>query len=87
MCASRFSPLEQGVEELHPEEAPKVNVDGIEELVADKGYHSGAVVEWVEENEVTSYIPERKQAGKRNWDGKQAEQQAVEANHGRVTGE
>jgi transposase len=73
--------------ELHPEEEPKVNVDGIEELVADKGYHSGAVVEWVGENEVTSYIPERKQAGKRNWDGKQVEQQAVEANHGRVTGD
>ena len=87
MCASRFSPLEQGVEELHPEEAPKVNVDGIEELVADKGYHSGAVVEWVEENEVTSYIPERKQAGKRNRHGKQAEQRAVEADHGRVTGD
>jgi transposase len=59
--------------ELHPEDEPKVNVDGIEELVADKGYHSGAVVEWVGENEVVSYIPERKQAGKRNWDGKQAE--------------
>jgi hypothetical protein len=73
--------------ELHPEEEPKVNVGGIEELVADKGYHSGAVVEWVGENEVTSYIPERKQAGKRNWDGKQAEQQAVEANHRRVTGD
>jgi transposase len=73
--------------ELHPEDDPKVNVDGIEELVADKGYHSGAVVEWVGENEVISYIPERKQAGKRNWDGKQAEQQAVEANHGRVTGD
>ncbi len=27
--------------ELHPEEEPQVNVDGIEELVADKGYHSG----------------------------------------------
>jgi len=73
--------------ELHPEEEPKVNLEGIEELVADKGYHSGAVVEWVGENEVTSYIPERKQTGKRNWDGKQAEQQAVEANHGRVTGD
>ena len=73
--------------ESYPEEEPKVNVDGIEELVADKGYQSGAVVEWVGENEVTSYIPERMQAGKRNWDGKQAEQQAVEANHGRVTGE
>jgi len=73
--------------ELHPEEDPKVNIEGIEELVADKGYHSGAVVEGIGENEVTSYIPERKQTGKRNWNGKQAEQQAVEANHKRVTGD
>src|SRR5258708_7247251 len=27
--------------ESHPEKEPKVNVDGIEELVADKGYHNG----------------------------------------------
>jgi hypothetical protein len=73
--------------ELHPEEEPKVNVDGIEELVADKGYHSGAVLEQVKELEVSTYIPERKQAGKHNWDGKQSEQQAVEANQSRVTGE
>jgi len=73
--------------ELHPEEDPKVNIEGIEELVADKGYHSGAVVEWIGEDEVTSYIPERKQAGKRNWNGKQVEQQAVEANQSRVTGD
>jgi transposase len=73
--------------ELHPEEEPKVNVDGIEELVADKGYHSGAVLEQVKEFEVSTYIPERKQAGKRNWDGKQSEQQAVEANQSRVTGD
>jgi transposase len=46
--------------ELHPDKEPQVNIDGIEELVADKGYHSGAVVEWVGENDVTSYIPERK---------------------------
>ncbi len=31
--------------ELQPDDKPKVNVDGIEELVADKGYHSGAVVQ------------------------------------------
>ena len=73
--------------ELHPEEEPKVNVNGIEELVADKGYHSGAVLEHVKELEVSTYIPERKQAGKRNWDGKQSEQQAVEANQSRVTGD
>jgi hypothetical protein len=30
--------------ELHPEEKPKVNVEGIEELVADKGYHSGELL-------------------------------------------
>jgi transposase len=73
--------------ELHPEEEPKVNLDGIEELVADKGYHSGAVLEQVKEFEVSTYIPEKKQAGKRNWDGKQSEQQAVEANQSRVTGD
>ena len=73
--------------ELHSEEEPKVNVDGVEELVADKGYHSGAVLEQVKEIEVSTYIPERKQAGKRNWDGKQSEQQAVEANQSRVAGD
>jgi transposase len=73
--------------ELHPDEEPKVNVNGIEELVADKGYHSGAVLEHVKELEVSTYIPERKQAAKRNWDGKQSEQQAVEANQSRVTGD
>jgi transposase len=73
--------------ELHPEEEPKVNVGGIEELVADKGYHSGVVLEQVKELEVITCIPERKQAGKRNWDGRQSGQQAVEANRRRVTGD
>jgi hypothetical protein len=30
--------------ELRPADLPKVNLKGIEELVTDKGYHSGAVV-------------------------------------------
>jgi hypothetical protein len=60
--------------ELHPGEEPKVNVDEIEELVADKGYHSGTVLEQVNELDITTYIPERKQTSKRNWDGKQNEQ-------------
>jgi transposase len=46
--------------ELHPEEEPKVNVEGIEELVADKGYHSGAALEQIKELEVRTYIPEKK---------------------------
>ena len=70
--------------ELHPEEEPKVNVDGIEELVADKGYHSGAALEQVKELEVRTYIPEKKQAGKRHWKGKQGQQQAVYQNRQRV---
>ena len=50
--------------ELHPEDNPKVNVDGLEELVADKGYNTGAVLKQVKGLEVRTYIPERKQAGK-----------------------
>jgi transposase len=73
--------------ELLPDKDPQVNIDGIEELVVDKGYHSSVVVEWVGESEVLSYIPARKQAGKRNWKGTQREQQVVEANQSRVTGD
>src|SRR5438309_248815 len=73
--------------ELRPQDKPKVNVAGIEELVTDKGYHSGAVVNRMKTYEVRSYIPEKKQKGRRNWVGKAAEQQAVYANRRRVRGE
>jgi transposase len=74
--------------ELRPNEAPKVNVAGIEETVTEKGYHSGAVVKRMKAYGVRSYIPEKKQKGRRNWAGKQAEQQqAVYAKRRRVRGE
>lgn len=73
--------------ELRPHEAPQVNVAGIEETVTDKGYHSGAVVKRMKAYGVRSYIPEKQQKGRRNWAGKQAEQQAVYANRRRVRGE
>ena len=73
--------------ELRPEDKPKVNVNGIEELVTDKGYHSGAVVERVKTYGVRSYIPEKKQKGRRSWAGKAEEQQAVYQNRRRVRGE
>jgi transposase len=73
--------------ELRPDDKPKVNVNGIEELVTDKGYHSGAVVERVKSYEVRSYIPEKKQKGRRHWAGKAEEQQAVYQNRQRVRGE
>jgi transposase len=70
--------------EQRPEDTPKVNVEGIEEMVADKGYHSGAVLERVKSYEVRTYIPEKKQEGKRHWEGKTEEQQAVYQNRRRV---
>jgi transposase len=72
--------------ELHPDVPPKVNVEGIEEVVADKGYHSGAVLERVKSYQVRSYIPERQQKGRRNWAGKAGQQQAVYGNRRRVQG-
>ena len=73
--------------ELRPNDKPQVNVDGIEETVTDKGYHSGAVVQRMKAYGVRSYIPEKKQKGRRNWAGKAEEQQAVYANRRRVRGE
>src|SRR5437879_3569207 len=72
--------------EQRPEDTPKVNVEGMEEMVADKGYHSGAVLERVKSYEVRTYIPEKKQAGQRHWEGKTEEQQAVYQNRRRVRG-
>ncbi len=67
-----------------PLETPKVNLGGIEEVVADKGYHSGAVLEEMKAAGVRTYIPEKKQTGRRHWEGKEAQQQAVYENRQRV---
>jgi len=89
LCEAGMAVAEQvGREaELRPNDKPNVNVDGIEEAITDKGYHSGAVVKRMKAYGVRSYIPEKKQKGRRNWAGKTAEQQAVYANRRRVRGE
>ena len=86
LCEAGMAVAEQiGREaELRPDHQPQVNVNGIEELVTDKGYHSGAVIERVKSYEVRSYIPEKQQKGQRNWQGKADEQQAVYQNRRRV---
>jgi len=48
--------------------ARAVNGQGVEEVVADKGYHSGAVLTELNAQEVRSYIPEPER-GRRNWQG------------------
>ncbi|HTF68018.1 MAG TPA: hypothetical protein VK638_35595, partial [Edaphobacter sp.] len=65
---------------------PGVNLAGIEEAVADKGYHRSAVLVAMKAAAIRTYIPEKKQAGKRHWMGKKEEQQAVYANRRRVPG-
>src|SRR3984957_13355254 len=69
-----------------PDQKPQVHLTGIEEVVADKGYHSGAVLVEMKGAEIRTYIPEKKQKGHRHWEGKQDQQQAVYANRRRVNG-
>jgi transposase len=61
-----------------------VNLGGIEEVVADKGYHSGPALQEMKAVGVRTYIPEKKQAWKRHWVGKEEEQQVVYANRQRL---
>ena len=70
------------------EKAREINGLGVEEVVADKGYHSGAVLKDVHEQEVRSYIPEPKR-GRRNWQdqGKAEEQKRTYENRRRVRGD
>jgi len=71
----------------HPEVGEQVNPQGLEEVVADKGYHSNATQTELREFEVRSYISEPKCKGRRNWIGKSAEQAAVYGNRRRIRGE
>jgi len=89
LCEAGMAVAEQiGREaQLRPDDEPKVNVHGIEEVVADKGYHSGAVAKRMKLYGVRSYIPEKKPKGRRHWAGKAEEQQAVYQNRQRVRGE
>jgi len=63
-----------------------VHPDGVEEVVADKGYHSNDVALGLAEIELRTYIAEPDR-GKRNWDGKAAEKAAVYANRRRIQGD
>ncbi len=60
---------------------------GIEEVVADKGYHSGAMLQDLHDDAMRSYISEPER-GRRKWQGagKWVEQKRVYANRRRVRG-
>jgi transposase len=77
------------VAELLGEETPEgtceVHPLGVEEVVADKGYHSNDVAVGLKEMGVRSYVAEPNR-GPRNWDGKEAAKAAVYANRRRIQG-
>jgi transposase len=68
-----------------PEGEYQVHAEGVEEVVADKGYHSNDVVRTLAEMELRTYIAEPER-GERNWEDKPAEQEAVYANRRRIRG-
>ena len=60
-----------------------VHLGGVEEVVADKGYHSSQVAVGLGELGVRTYIAEPDRGG-RDWHGKQAEKEAVYGNRRRI---
>jgi transposase len=95
LLALTLQPADQGdTTTIHKtlEEAQRVarelNEAGVEEVVADKGYHSGTVLAEVHEQQIRSYIPEPER-GRRNWqgEGKAEEQKRTYENRRRVRGD
>jgi transposase len=64
----------------------RVHEQGLQEVVTDKGYHSGAGLVRMAEMEIRTYVSAPKQP-RRKWEGKKDEQAAVYANRRRVEGQ
>jgi transposase len=69
-----------------PSSKPKAHLKGIEEVVGDKGYHSGEILATLQSVEARTYISEKQQPGRRHWEGKAEQQQATYANRRRIQG-
>jgi transposase len=69
------------------DQKPQMHLQGVEEVVTDKGYHSGRVLAEMKSAEIRTYIPEKKQPGRRHWEGKREQQKAVYANRQRLNRE
>ena len=67
------------------ETAQQVRTGGVEEVVADKGYHSNEVLVELGKLKVRTYIAEPDR-GQRSWQGKPAAQAAVYGNRRRIGG-
>jgi transposase len=69
----------ENVEKVRPEG------DGIQELVADKGYHSNQTLQDLTELDVRTYVSEPDR-GRRNWKGNESARDAVYGNRRRIRG-
>jgi transposase len=65
--------------------ARQIDQGAVEEVVSDKGYHSGKVLTDLHAEGVRSYIPEPDR-GRRHWEGKAEEQKQTYANRRRIKG-
>jgi transposase len=74
---------EAGVAVCELLDEPAVAAEGIQEVIADKGYHSNETMRQLRDLQVRSYIAEP-QRGPRKWKGKAVEQAAVYANRRRI---
>lgn len=68
------------------DEPPSPIAGQIEEVVADKGYHSNETLCELDESEIRPYIAEP-QRGRRNWKNKETEKKLVYANRRRTKGQ
>jgi transposase len=68
-----------------PRTAEKIDENFMSEAVADKGYHSNGSMIDMQEMRIRTYVSEPDR-GRRDWQDKAAEQQAVYANRRRVRG-
>jgi transposase len=60
--------------------------DTVREVVADKGYHSNETMRTLRQEKIRTYVSEPKYKGRRRWQNKAAEQEAVYANRRRIRG-
>jgi transposase len=64
----------------------KLSEQVLREVVADKGYHSNEVLTTQRQREIRTYVSEPDR-GRRDWNGKEEERDAVYANRRRIRGE
>lgn len=64
-----------------------IDAQAVQEAVADKGYHKTESLEWLAEAGIRTYIPEKKERGKRRWNNwTENQNQAYRANRRRTRG-